>query len=155
MELKINSGFFMNLFDAVENKLCVDCLNKPKGMDVDYNLYKDEYSHNAMDLLKKYKKEININDKTEYIYLTRGCLTKFDIYQRLYEFYDNFKIVNRELKRILQGYHDQTISTCDIDCLRFDSKVEFEKFFKDIIPEAIFMNKYILKVRVFGSQYSF
>jgi hypothetical protein len=145
MELKVNIGFFTSLLDAIENKLCLQTLNKPKGLDIDYNIYKDEYSHNAIDLLKEHKKII-INDKTEYIYLHRASLTKGDVYQRISEFYENIKIINREVKNYLADKLDLTGITIDFDLLRFNSKVDFEKFFREIIPGEIYMNRFVLKV---------
>jgi hypothetical protein len=137
MELKVNLNFFLSIFESLEKKLCIQTINKPKG--IDYTIYKDEYSHNAMDLLKE--KEIVVNDKTDFIYLHCSSLTNFDIFQRMFEFYDNFKIINVLLKDFTQNLED---------FLYFETKAEFEKFFKEFIPDKIFMNRYFLKVNEYN-----
>jgi hypothetical protein len=155
MEVKINISHFMNTFDTIEKKLCLQTLNIPKtgiSMDIDYNLYKDEFSYNALDLLKEYKKEININEKSEYVYLHRASLTKYDIAQRKLEFYENFKIANLAFKKYisdkLQLIRTNCFSHINLEILYFETKIEFEKFCKDFIPDTVYMNKFILKVNL-------
>jgi hypothetical protein len=147
MEVKINLEFFLAILDNIEKKLCLQTLSLPKENEYDFRLYKDEYSYNTIDILKEYNKEIIVNEKTEYIYLHRSCLTKYDISQRKKEFYENFKVVNKSVKENLKNSFSVNFLNAGInEMISFKNKTDFEKFCKEIIDDTIYTNKFILKV---------
>lgn len=163
MAIQITIKSFIEIIESLSQKLETRSFKESfvEIKNLDFNnfnneLFKDDYNISPVTDILKNENEYNfmgtINEKSEYIYLSRNNLSKYEIKKRKYQFKSNYDRCIENMKfniiKKINFLNEKKIISEKYQILNFFNKVDYEDFVKSFIDDfSIYKDKLILKVR--------